>query len=407
MTYTDDELLDDDADRGRSRPSGGRSRQSGRQSAARSGRRPAARRPASATAGGGGSSPLQQRGVRLAILVGVALVLILVLITSVRGCQRDRLVSSYKSYMAAANAIGGESQQLGQELQVLLENKQFKAPIAISKEIAQLGTRATELSNRADELSPPESLKAPNNTLITVLQYRRDGLRELAGAVEAAAPANAQDQANIAATLLEPLKALGASDVIFKRSFLGPAQAAFQKDDVKDVNVQPSYMFPDGAFDDASQTGVTTILSNLRQTKVPGTPSSSSDGNLHGLDIQSVFAIANGQRIQLSQGNLTTVPASPDLAFEVTVEDGGDFVERNVPVDFVYSTPSDTAGQKQTQTIVEIQPGAANAQKVTFKIPTPYTRAPSQISVKAGPVEGEVKTDNNEATYQVQFQVSG
>lgn len=89
------------------------------------------------------------------------------------------------------------------------------------------------------------------------------------------------------------------------------------------------------------------------------------------------------------------------------MEDGGDFRETNIPVELVYTTPSDTAGQKQTQTITSIDPGASNAQKVTFRIPVPYTRAQSTIKVTATPVAGEVKTDNNTASYPVLFQVSG
>ncbi len=406
MTYTDDDLFDDEGIDRPARPRGGRSRPSVGRPGSRGGgggsRSGGPRRPS----GGGGAGALQQRGVRLAILAGLVLVVLLVLITSVRGCQRDKLESSYKSYMAAANAIGGESQAVGQEMQVLLENKGFKQAAAIGQEMGQLATRAADLAARANKLSPPDALKASNRTLITVMQYRSDGLKQLATAVTGVKAGSDQDIA--VASLLEPLKILGASDVIFKQSFLRPVEVAFANDKIKGVNAQPSYIFPDGAFDDASQAGVQAIYNNLKQVRTStGTTTGTGSGTKHGLDIQSVFAIANGQRYQLSQANVVSVPASADLVIEVNVEDGGDFVESAVPVEFVYTTPSDTTGQKLTQTIPTIQPGASNAQKVTFRIATPYTRAASTIRVTATPVAGETKQDNNTATYQVQFQVSG
>ena len=406
MTYTDDDLFDDEGTGRPPRERSGRSRPTGN--------RPAARRPSGANrgprrpsgGGGGAGAVLQSKGARLAILVGLVLVVLLVLITSVRGCQRDKLESSYKSYMTAANSIGGESQNLGQEMQVLLDNKTFKAPSVIGQEIGQLATRASDLAARANKLSPPDALKAANRTLITVMEYRRDGFKQLSTAVSGAG-AGAADQDNVRASLLEPLKILGASDVIFKQSFLRPVEVAFADDKIKGINASPSYIFPDGAFNDASDSGVQAIYNNLKQAR-PGTTTTGQTGSgLHGLDIQSVFAIANGQRYQLSQASAVSVPASADLVIEVTVEDGGDFRETNIPVELVYTTPSDTTGQKQTQTISSIDPGASNAQKVTFRIPVPYTRAQSTIKVTATPVAGEVKTDNNTASYPVLFQVSG
>ena len=405
MTYTDDDLFDDEGVGRPSRPRGGRSRPSaGRSGSSRPSGPRGPKRPGGG--GGGASSALQSKGARLAILVGLVLVVLLVLITSVRGCQRDKLESAYKSYMTAANSIGGESQNLGQEMQGLLDNKTFKAPTVIGQEVGQLATRAADLAVRANKLSPPDALKAANRTLITVMEYRRDGLKQLSSAVSGATAG--ADQDNVRASLLEPLKILGASDVIFKQSFLRPAEVAFTKDKIKGINAAPSYMFPDGAFNDASDSGVQAIYNNLKQARPGTTTTSGQSGNgLHGLDIQSVFAIANGQRYQLSQASAVSVPASSDLVIEVTVEDGGDFRETNVPVELVYTTPSDTTGQKQTQTISSIDPGASNAQKVTFRIPVPYTRASSTIKVTATPVAGEVKTDNNTASYPVLFQVSG
>lgn len=395
MSYVDDDVFDEGSE-APSRTPRDRSRSRGRG-------------PRRASSGGDGNSPLQQRGVKGAILVGLGLVIVLVLWTSIRGCQRDKLVNSYKSYLTAANAIGDDSKQIGDELRNVLDNKDYKAPAQVGDAIKQLVGRADALVARARKLNPPSSLEASNKTLITTLEYRRDGLNELPQAIDATL--QGKDTNNQVATIAEPLQALGASDVIYKRSFLGPTNVAIAKDKIKDVQVKESYFFPGNTYDMTSTEGAKKVLLSIRQSKPSSGAGSTTNptGSKHGVAVQKVEAVQGGQVKQLVRnGNAITIPATADLTFNVYVEDSGDFVETNVQVIFTYITPLDSKGTAQTETIATIQPGASKSQKVTFKSPSPvYFRDTSTIQVEVAAVPGETVTTNNKYSYPVKFEISG
>lgn len=368
-------------------------------------RRSGGRKGGGSSGGGRGDSPLQRRGVRFAIFAGLIIVVLLVLVTSVRGCQRDKLVDSYRSYVASTNTIGEESSAIGNELRALLLNQKLQSAAQIAEATKGLAARADEHVTRASELDPPDSLRGPHNTFVTALQYRRDALNELPGAIAAA---NKGDAPERIATLGSPLQAMAASDVIFTRSFVRPAEAALQKDDIKDLVVQESQFFPGTTYDMTSPTGIATVLSNLRRTRNPqGGGSDSDSSGKHGLGIVSVVAVNGGKETQLVPGSTKDLPAS-GTSFKVTVENGGDFIESNVAVKMTYTSPVDSTGATSTKTITQISPGADEHQSVVFDQPNPpYLDAATEIKIEITPVTGEANLNNNTKTYSVRFQNSG
>lgn len=342
---------------------------------------------------------------RLAIFAGLALVLILVLVTSVRGCQRDKLVDSYRAYIGSTNDIGQQSSAIGNELRDLLNNTKFQSAAQISAATKDLASRSDDLVNQASGLHPPDALRGPHKTLVTALQYRRDALGEMPGAIAASSKGDTSERV---ATLGEPLQAMAASDVIFTRSFVRPAEAAIAKDKISDLVVKTSEMFPGTTYDMTAPAGVTKVLANLRRTRPPaGGTADTDEGGKHGLGIVSVVAVNNGKETQLVPGSTAPLPAS-GTTFQVTVENGGDFVESNVVVTMTYTSPVDSSGSKTTKNIAEISPGADKHQTVTFDQPDPpYLDKPTEITIDIAPVSGESFLDNNTKTYTVRFQNAG
>ncbi len=357
--------------------------------------------------GGQGGSPLQRRGVRFGIFAGLIIVVLLVLVTSIRGCQRDQLVDSYRTYVTATNEIGEQSSTIGNELRALLDNRKMQSPAQISEETKKLAARADELVTRASDLNPPDALRGPHNTLVTALQYRRDALNELPAAIGASNRGGIDAPERIA-TLGAPLQAMAASDVIFMRSFVRPTEAAIEKDDVKDVVVQQSQMFPGTTYDMTAPTGIAQILANLRRTRAPSGGGSDPDGaGRHGLALVSTVAVSGSDEKQLVPGSTQSLPAS-GTTFRVTVENGGDFVETNINVTMTYTSPMDSSGATTTKTIQEISPGSDKQQTVTFDQPNPpYLDRPSTIKIEVAAVPNETILTNNAQTYTVRFQSAG
>lgn len=334
---------------------------------------------------------------------GLLIVLALILIQSIRGCRRDNLVDGYRSYLAGANQVADDSVQLGNDLRRILENKDSKAPRDSIAAVQEIAERSKALVDRAEDLSPPDPLKEPHNTMITTMEYRRDALAELPGAIEAATKSG--DANTGAATIAEPLRLLATSDVIYERSYRRPAQTALQDDKIRDVQVNTSELFPGTTANLTSPDGARKILSALRTVvQVPG-----GTGGARGTAIVSTFAVSGtGRKVQLVRGATTPIPAG-QTSFEVTIENGGTSIESEVKVTLTYITPINAEGTKEEQIIETISPTEPDKTKtVKFtKWGEPYNAGPSRVRIVVDSVPEETKIDNNSAEYPIQFSISG
>ena len=121
---------------------------------------------------------------------------------------------------------------------------------------------------------------------------------------------------------------------------------------------------------------------------------------LHGNNIVSTVVMPDEQ--PLSQDTETTIVATTDLAFEVTIENSGDFPEVQVEVTLtIQRTPSPIRRQ---ETIGVINPG--EQQTVTFAdLGQPPFAEPTTVKVDVKPVPGETNESNNAAEYPVIFSV--
>jgi hypothetical protein len=397
MSFADDDLFqepEEAPDRSSRRSGGG-----GGSGRGGSGRGP--RPPRNAGAGG---SPLQQPRIRALIALGLLVVVALILISTVRGCQRNKLVDSYKAYLTDANAIATESQTLGTTLQTLLDNKKFLKRQTIVAQVADLSTKAAGLVERAKKLNSPDRLSGPNRTLISALEYRAQGLSQLPQALDKAAVATATDAKEAAATVAAPMQVLAASDVIYRTSYKVPTENAIVADKIKEVTVAKSEYFPGAIWDRTSLAGASKVILNIRQTK-PTTDQTGAvvPGSVHGLSIESVTAVRGTKRTQLAAGTVTPLAPSADLVIEVVVKNGGDFTEAGVDVTLTYKSPTDPTGTPTKQTIEEIVPGS---QTLKFELPDQYVAGQSTIVVDVTPVDGEKITSNNKLEYPVEFSVT-
>ena len=120
---------------------------------------------------------------------------------------------------------------------------------------------------------------------------------------------------------------------------------------------------------------------------------------MRGTSLVKTEALPSGTR--LTPGSVTTVQASEELKWQITVENGGDFVENGVTVRASLSYPDDPGDpQVQETSIDSIAPG----DQVAVEIPGPS--APQfgdqgTLEVEIEPVENETRVDNNRAEYPV------
>jgi hypothetical protein len=328
---------------------------------------------------------------RLVGLVALMIFIVVLLVFWAQSCQGASKQSSYQHYMDRVRAIAQTSSQIGNELQQKLTTPGTTATqleSAVNDYAQQQGQEVTQ----ARSVQPPGPLRLEHAHMIETLQLRATGLTRLADALRQTA--SSKDASTSGALLAQQALLLVASDVDWDFFFKDPTTARLKQEGITGVAV------PDSAFlrnpDLASTQSMISVWQRLHGASTGGTPS----GGKHGDALVSVYA--EPQHIRLSPSQPTTVRASTDLAFSVTVENSGCCQEVGVPVTLTIQANPNPIVKRQTVDLI-----APAAQKtVTFRdIGQPPFGAKTDLKVEVGAVPGETNTGNNGATYPVFFSI--
>ncbi len=329
---------------------------------------------------------------RLVGLIAVAILVVVLLIFWVQGCQNDAKTRSYRNYMQDVSAIAKASHQSGVTLNTVLVTPGIKEK-NLEQRIDGLAQQEQQNVARAQSLNPPGHLREANRHLIEALQLRVSGLRGLADAFKSTAKLKDADKAGT--VLAEQAKRLLASDIVWDDLFQTPATQILDEEGVHGVAVPQSHVV--GSADIASAATFAEIFKRIKGASTGGTA-----GGLHGTGIESVTAQPQG--LVLSRETDNKVIATTNLAFEVEVKDTGDNLEGRIPVTLTIQKQGTPI--KQTQTIQVINPG--ETQKVVFKNIDVTGVFGSRVNLKIDvqPVKDEARVDNNTYQYPVIFSLS-
>jgi hypothetical protein len=184
---------------------------------------------------------------------------------------------------------------------------------------------------------------------------------------------------------------LVAGDVNWDVYFLEPSLRELKAQGITGVSV------PDSDFvqnpDLASVRSMVPVWQRIHGASTGGTPS-----GLHGTGLVAVRALPAGQ--ELSASTETTVTASTDLAFEVSVKDTGEAQEVKVPVTLTIQKTPKPIVKHGLIPVIDV----GETKTLTFKISEqPPFGTPTRIKVVVEKVPGEKRIDNNSADYPVIF----
>jgi hypothetical protein len=335
--------------------------------------------------GGPGSfTPL----LRLIGLIALAILIVVLLAVWVEGCASDRQRDRYTDYMGEIGAVGNNSARLGQQLNALLTTPGLNQEDLDAKLGGFVQTAENQVQ-RAEDLGVPGPLHDAHEGAVEALQFRVNGLQGLRTAFQETT--DATDPAAAGETLAAQTRRLTASDVIWADAFKARAELVLDEEGIEGLEV------PSSVFVSTDDLTTPSSLAAIWQ-RVQGAADGGPPSGLHGSQISYVKVLPGGQL--LSTTTETTVRVTDDLAFEVGIEDSGDFQE--VSIKITLTIPKQPDPIVQTQTISIIDPGETKA--VTFEVGAlvPFGE---QISVKidVDPVPGETNTANNTAEYPVIF----
>jgi len=363
---------------------------------------PAGDRPARRSSGPDGGPPRGPRRpsfsaptgltplLRLIGLVAFAILVVVLLVFWVQSCQSDKKRDAYRDYLASVAKISQTSDGVGRDFAELLTTPGLKQ--------ADLDDRLTGLVqneqlnlDRARQLDPPGPLRPAHERMLQSLEYRVGGLRGLTDVFEQTK--GSKDATQAGALLSAQAERLLASDIVWADSFRAPALVVLKNQDISGVEV------PDSQFvqtpDLASQRSMTPIWQRIHGASTGGTPTGS-----HGNGVAGVKVLPSGK--QLVAGQETTIQASTDLAFEVSVTNSGDSLESGVEVQL--TIPKQPKSIVKNETIELIDSGETKT--VTFSgFPTLPFGEKVNLRVDVKPVPGETNTANNTVEFPVFFSI--
>ena len=349
---------------------------------ARGGPRPPIRTPQ-------GFTPL----LRLVGLIAFAIVIVLLLVYAIEGCQSSSKHAKYDHYMSKVSQIASNSHAIGVRLTSLLGQPGLKATEVQSK-LAGLARDEQQNIDAARAIDPPGRLREEHSRLVDALQYRYSGIVGIADSLRQAVGRKNLAAAQAGALLVAPSQRLLASDVVWDDSFKDPAKQVLSNQGVGDVRVPSSTFVQNPDFFTAS--GLAAVVTRLR-----GVSASPTAGGLHGTNIVSTKALPKGT--ELSTSTRLPVQTGQTLGFAVTVDDSGDSVEVHIPV-----TLTITGGTKPIVKQQVIDFISSKEQKtITFRNiqldPSFYGSQSTAVKVKVDAVPNEHNTTNNSAEYPVTF----
>jgi hypothetical protein len=326
---------------------------------------------------------------RLIGLLALLIFVVVVLVFWVRSCEGASKRSSYERYMGHVRTIANSSNQLGRKFTTKLTTPGIKQA-DLAQSVADFSQQADQQVAEARELTPPGPLRLAHSHMIEALDLRATGLSRFADALQQLG--STKDSSKAATLLAAQGRLLPASDVNWEFFFHDPAVETLQNEGVTGVAVPQSQFLTNP--DLVSATSMGRLYDNFHGASTGGTPT-----GVHGDALVSTKALPKGT--VLSTTEPTTVQASTDLAFAVTVENSGDSQEVGVAVTLtIQATPSIV----KRKTIDLINPGEQKT--LTFTdIGQPPFGARTNIKVEVSPVPGEKTTANNSATYPVFFSI--
>jgi hypothetical protein len=330
---------------------------------------------------------------RLVGLIAFAIVIVLLLVYAIQGCQSSSKHAKYDNYMKKVSQIASNSHSIGVRLTSLLGQPGLKAA-DVQTRLAGLARDEQQNVDAARGIDPPGRLREENSRLIDSLQYRYSGIVGISDSLRQAVARKNLAAAQAGALLVTPAQRLIASDVVWDDSFRDPSKQVLADQGVGDVRVPSSAFVQNPDFYTAN--GLAAVVTRLRGVSVSPTA-----GGLHGTNIVMTKALPKGT--ELSTTTRLPVVAGTDLGFAVTVENSGDSVEVHIPV--VLTITGGTKPIAKTQVIDLISP--KEQRTVTFRNiqldPSFFGSQSTSVKVKVTPVPNEHNVSNNSSEYPVIF----
>ncbi len=320
---------------------------------------------------------------RRLLALGAALVVLILVVLGVKGCLDSRARGALTSYAGDVEQIVNETSQTSKAFFGKLEDPGKLSVTEFSGAVNADRSAIDTLLGRVEGLSAPGEMSSAQKSLEIVYELRDAAMDTIATKMKTALGEAGAQQAT--AAIARQMQKLLASDVTYEAVTRPEINGKLADNGLEDHEVPKSTFVPDGIkwLDEAE---VAKALAQVSGTNA-GAPSAGS----HGLGLVGVRI---GES-ELAPETLNSVIVEGTPEIEVEVENQGESTENGITVVVTVD------GKETTQEIPSLEVGVAEAAVVPL---TPAPEGETTLEIEVKPVPGEEFTDNNEATYLVNFE---
>jgi hypothetical protein len=351
-------------------------------------------RPRRAAPAGGAAPPDRQTLLlRQVALFGGVIVVLVLLVLLVNGCRersRENALRDYNQEVAAL--IAASDSDVSKPFFDLMRNP-TQAAGDLQTQINGYKGQAEQQYEQAKRIDTPDDMVAAQRSFLVAMEFRRDGLQQIADRVRTALSSDAEAADRAINEIAGAMQLFLSSDVVYKERVEPLIRDGLRKADVGGQRLQQTAFLPGIEWLQPA-----TVADSLGQQLAAGDGGARGEPapGLHGTGIDSVQV--GDQTLQ--PGTANRIPYGPDTEFTVNFTNQGEHDEVDIrvvmrieggarPITVQRTVASVAAGQAATATLgLDQRPPLA----------TPVT-----IRVEVRPVPGEEKKDNNRAEYDGAF----
>lgn len=325
----------------------------------------------------------QQILLRRGLALGGGLIVVILIVLGIKGCLDARAHRALSDYARNVTQVVEETDRASKSFFGKLEDPGTLSVTEFEAEVNAQSSAVENQASRVDGLSAPGDMGNAQDALELVYQLRSSAMAQIAAKMGTALGDAGAAQASAAIT--RQMKKLLASDVVYETIVQPEIDGVLADNGIEGSDVPESAFLPEGTkwLDESTVSVALSSISGSSGGATPGT---------HGLGLGGVSV--NGS--ELIEGGAVSVSAEETAEVEVTVENQGESTENGISV-----SVSVDGGNTLEGTINSI--GVAETETVTIPL-TPTPKGEVTLEVNVATVPGEQISENNEASYTVNFE---
>lgn len=325
----------------------------------------------------------QQILLRRGLALGGALLVLILIVLGVKGCLDARKHSELSGYARDVSQIVEETDQTSKAFFGKLSNP---GRLSVTEFTAEVNADRSAMDNyaaRVDSLGAPGEMSRAQRALELVYELRASAMRTIAGRMSTAL--GNVGAARATAAIANRVRMLMAGDVLYAAVVRPEIDGVLASNGVEGSDVPKSVFVPEGNRW-LDETAIAAALGS-----VSGATAAASPG-VHGLGL--IGASVNGTELTPESATAVASEGTPEV--EARVQNQGESTENGVTVSVTVN-----GGHMVQQDISTIAAG----ETATATIPlTPAPHGRTTLEVEVHPVPGEHITENNKASYTVEFE---